>query len=256
MRNLCSVLLLAGALRAQELPHATAEYGAFAFPDATGARLLTLGPLPQPAALHTALCEGGLRFPVRFLRRQAERENNGRQTAANFDRLPGNVYAVLRGRVASDATCFLAGDDLLRGATLLASRPGECGEETRRRIASSRGRALANCWTLAGPVLLVEFVRQDKSALASVVVQDRGRMIFADYPAESRQEGGDLWRVDDGGVLSPQWFRVVFLLQRGTFYSLGVNWLGAEGDNLTVFASNGADRFTEVIKDYWYRAPL
>jgi hypothetical protein len=76
---------------------------------------------------------------------------------------------------------------------------------------------------------VVEFARQDKDALASVVLIDRDRMIFADYPAVFRGEGQDLWRVDDVGVLSPKGFEVVFLLQRGTFYALGVNWHGDRG---------------------------
>ena len=48
----------------------------------------------------------------------------------------------------------------------------------------------------------------------------------------------------------------VFLLQRGTFYALGVNWHGTEGASLAVFVSDGDNRFTRVIEDYWYRAPV
>ena len=62
--------------------------------------------------------------------------------------------------------------------------------------------------------------------------------------------------LDDGGVLSTEGFQVVFLLQRGTFYALGVNWSGGDGASLAVFVSNGDNRFTRVINDYWYRAPV
>jgi hypothetical protein len=103
---------------------------------------------------------------------------------------------------------------------------------------------------------LVEFARQDADALASVVLLDGGRAIRADYPAVFKGAGHDLWRADDGGVLSPEGFHVVFLLQRGTSYTLGVNWFGGEGASLAVFASNGDGQFTPVINDYWYQAPF
>ena len=71
-----------------------------------------------------------------------------------------------------------------------------------------------------------------------------------------RGEGKDLWRADDGGVLSAEDFHIVFLLQRGDVYMLGVNWSGGEGSSLAAFVSNADDKFLQVIKDYWYRAPI
>jgi len=46
------------------------------------------------------------------------------------------------------------------------------------------------------------------------------------------------------------------VLQRGALYTLGVEWLGAEGSSLVAFTSNDANRFTQLVKEYWYRAPL
>ena len=260
------LILLAGGIRGQEPPPATMQYGAFGFPDPSGTRLLTVSDLLQPAMLHTALCSDGRRFSVQFERRQAEREgHNGRRTPYNFDKLAGNVFTVLQGKVETGASCFLASDPLLSSAALLPAElpagSGECDPDDRRLLTSSRSRLVLNCWAIARlpadrRLVLVEFARQDKDALASVVLMDRDRLIFADYPALFRGEGEDLWRVDDGGELSPKEFEVVFLLQRSTFYALGVHWHGAEGASLAVFVSNGDNRFTKVIKDYWYRAPV
>lgn len=260
------LVLLAGGIPGQELPPASMQYGAFGFPNPSGTRLLTVSGLLQPAMFHTALCSGGRRFSVQFERRQAEREgHNGRQTPYNFDKLAGNVFTVLQGKIESGASCFLSSDSLLSSATLLPAElpagSSECDPDIRRQLASSRSRPVVNCWPLARlpadrRLVLVEFARQDKDALASVVLIDRDRMIFADYPAVFRGEGKDLWRVDDVGVLSPKGFEVVFLLQRGTFYALGVNWHGTEGASLAVFVSDGDNRFTRVIEDYWYRAPV
>lgn len=266
MRIAGLLILLAGAMCAQDPPPAAPQYGAFGFPDPSGTRLLAASTLPQPARFHTALCDGGRRYPVRFERAQPERPgHNGRQTPANFDRLPGNVFTVLQGKIEADAACFLASGHLLASAPLLPAAPpaasSGCDPEVRRRLASARARQVVNCWPIAHlpagkSLVLVEFVRQDKDALASVVLIDRRRMIFADYPAVYRGEGTDLWRVDDPGALSPERFHVVFLLQRGTAYTLGIEWSAGEGPSLTVFVSNGANRFTPVIKDYWYREPV
>ena len=260
------LILLAGGMPAQELPQATMEHGAFAFPDPGGSRLLTLANPSQPALLHTALCNGGGRFSVRFERRQAEiKGHNGRHTPNNFDKLEGDVFTVLQGKIEESANCFLASDSLLSSATVLPAEPqatfNECEPDVRLGLASSRSREVLHCWTIARlpanrRLVLVEFARRDKDALASVALIDGNRIIFADYPAVFKGEGEDLWRVEDGGVLSATDFQVVFLLQRGSFYTLGISWLGAEGRSLAVFVSQGNNRFTRVLAGYWYRMPV
>ena len=264
-------VLCAGGIRAQELPRATAQHGVFAFPDLSGTRLLAVPDLSQPAMLHTAFCTGGRRFSVRFESRQVEREGTqGRQSAYNFDNVAGSVFAIRQGAIGpgqevAGVSCFLAGDSLLSSASWLPAKPSAgsnaCGPDVRRRLASSRNRPVVHCWSIAGVpagrrLVLGEFARQGKDALASLVLLDRGRTIFADYPAMFRGAGQDLWRVDDGGVLSPADFRVVFLLQRGDSYALGASWAGTEGQSLAAFVSDDANRFRRVIGDYWYQAPF
>jgi hypothetical protein len=220
---------------------------------------------PDPTwANRTSEC--GRRFSVQFERRQAAQEgNNGRQWSGNFDKLAGNLYAVSQGKIDESASCFLASDALLSGATMVpAGTPrtrSECDADVRVRLAASRSRRVVNCRTIARlpadrSLILAEFAREDKNALASVVLIDRERMIFADYHAMYRGEGEDLFRIGDGGVLEVDDFRVVFLLQRGSFYALGVAGAGEEGLNLSVFVSNGDDHFDKVIADYWYREPV
>ena len=178
-----------------------------------------------------------------FERRQEGEEP--RQTARNFDRLAGHVYRV-QGKVAGGTTCFLATDELAP----LTTEGADC-----KQVAPARQRPVARCWALSGsPALLVQFAHQGRAALASVVVRDGARLLFADFPAEFKGEGEDIWRVDDGGVLDPQYMRVVFLVRRGSSIVLGLDWAGTEGNNLTVFVSDGSG-FHRVIEDYWYRAP-
>ena len=197
------------------------------------------------------------------------RVTNGRQSPKVFDRLAGSVFTVLRGTIGQgsqtgEVSCFLASDALRSSATWLpAKRPDasrECSSDVRRRLASSRNRPVIRCWPLAAlpgnrRVVVAEFVRQGKDALASVVLIDRDRTAFADYPATFEREGQDLWRADDGGVLSPEGFSIVFVLQHGQTYVLGVSWAGSEGQSLALFVSKPGNRFTQVISDYWYQAP-
>jgi hypothetical protein len=103
-------------------------------------------------------------------------------------------------------------------------------------------------------VALLEFDRREKDALASLVFVDGARTVFADYPAEFRGAGQDLWRVEDGGVLSPEGIGLVCALQRGGWYALGIAWSGAEGQSLSLWISEDGQRFTKVLNDYWYQA--
>ena len=269
MRNgiaaLCLCLMLSAIGGAQvDLPRATDAVGGFALQDKDGARLLLLPDVEHPERLKTALCSDGRRVAVQFERRQTARSGaNGRQTPRNFDELAGSVFRIGAGRVGSDAICFLASEPLLAGASALTiSAPLQDGAcQQRGRFASLRARPVVHCWPLARlqsgqQVALLEFARRGKDALASLAVVDGSRALFADYPAEFRGAGADLWRADDGGVLSPDGFRVVCALQRGSGLALGIAWAGPEGQSLSLWVSEGREPFRQVIRDYWYQAPL
>jgi len=104
---------------------------------------------------------------------------------------------------------------------------------------------------------LGEFERSGQNALASDVLLDRDRLLFADYPATFRADGQDLWRVDDGGKLSPAGFQVVFVAQDGQQYGLALSWAGTEGRSLAVFLLSGSgSALDRVIDDYWYHTPI
>jgi hypothetical protein len=255
-------LVAVGLTQVRELPRATDSYGGFALPDPRGGRLLQGPDLARPQRLQVALCGGGRRAAVQFDRRQAERDNDGRQTGRNFDKLAGSVYTVLGNPLDPDAACFLPSEALLAGSTILgiaaAGGSGACLQ--RQRFATLRARAVVHCWPVARladkQVALVEFERRGKDALASLVVVDGSRTMFADFPAEFRGAGQDLWRADDAGVLTPEGLQIVCALQRGNFYALGTAWEGAEGRLLSLWISEGSERLTKVLDDYWYQAPI
>ena len=257
---ICSVVTAAAQVR--DLPRATDSLGGFALPDQGGGRLLQNPDLARPEGSRTALCSGGRRVALRFDRRQIERANDGRETAANFATLPGSVYTVAGSTLDPEATCFLPSDALLAGSAILSvaapAGSGTCRQ--RERFATIRDRAVVHCWPVARlgaakHVALLEFERRGKDALASLVVVDGSRTMFADFPAEFRGPREDLWRVDDDGVLSPEGLQIVFALQRGDWCALGTAWQGAEGRALSLWIAETGDRFTKVLEDYWYQAP-
>jgi hypothetical protein len=267
-----------------ELPRATSALGGFAFPNRQGTRLMLLGEVGRPfpdnppfpellasaPAIRTALCAGGISHPTTFERRQlADGKGNGRQHSYQFEHLDGLVFRVNDGATLPEhEACFLASDAFAKSLTVVPvvsltrkswpPETPECSASLTKEIASRRKRAVAQCWAIAEspskPVLqvvLVEFARQGKDALASLVVVDGRTTVFADQQGDASRTGS-VWRVDDGGVLNPAPFQVVFLARRGGAWVFAVSWRAAEGESLMLFESNG-DTFRQLLQESWYQ---
>jgi len=246
-------------------PAASDRYGAFAFANAAGTELLIRHNLPNPERLHTAVCGGGRKVAVRFVRRQPAGQEHARDTPADFSLAEGTVFHVLNARLDPKSTCFIAEDAMLAGAELLhlsgSAHPARCTPDDQRRAAAIRPRAITSCWKLValpaqGFIAAVEYERAGRDALASVIVlAGRNRNVAIDFPAEFTAEGDDLWRVEDGGHLSPDGFFVPFVLRQANALIVPLAWAGAEGVSLHVYAVEANAPVREVISDYWYRAP-
>ena len=262
--GLACVMGAPGGAQEPAPPAALDSHGGFALQDPTGGKLLLMPNLTRPERLKTALCSDGSHFAVQFASRQAAlKGGNGRVTPKNFEHYAGSVFTVVTGKVDPAATCFLVSDTLLAGATMLNVAPpqgsGVCAQPA--RFAALRNRPVVHCWPNArlgttAHVALVEFERRGKDALAALVLVDGARTVFLDFPAEFKGAGEDLWRVDDGGVFSPDGITIVCALQRRGGYVLGTSWAGAEGLLLQIWTSEGSDRFVRILSDYWYRAPV
>lgn len=239
---------------------------AFAFPNEQGTQLLVTGELANPETLRTALCTGEQRVSVQFERRQTEgRSTTRRQTPQNFAQTAGAVFQVAGGTVSSEATCVLAEESFLSGATLVPlKRPPQnarCTKATYPQFQADKGRPVVGCWPIAEStggihIAVIEFSRHLTQALASLVVVDGERRLYVDYPATFKGPGDDLWRVDDGGNIHAESFEVVFLLKRGTTYVLAIDWSGAEGDALSLHTAEGGGQLIELMSDSWYRSPF
>lgn len=238
----------------------------FAFPNEQGTSLLSTAEIAKPEILRVALCSGGQRLSVQFERRQPEgAKTTGRQTPQNFAQTAGAVFRIIDSKVAADATCVVADESLLAGATAIPlKRPphnARCSKAAYPQFQADKDRPVVGCWPIAEggagiQVAIIEFSRRLTRALASLVVIDGDRRIYIDYPADFKGPGDDLWRADDGGEIHAEGFEVVFLLKRGTTYLLAVDWAGAEGSALSVHTADGGGQFKEVVSDSWYRSPM
>lgn len=246
-----------------EVP-AGGSYGAFAFADSVGGRLLALSVPAFPDSVGEALCRSGTRLAVRFVGRQPRApDTNGRQRASNFDREEGDVYQVVGGAARPDETCLLVTPTLLALGRPVVPRhatDSTCSDADRVRLSSARSRPLAWCATMAtvdgqARVLVTEFERQGDSALASLVLVTAGHTTFLDFPAV-HVAGGDTWRVGDGGVFDPSALGVLFVIAGPSASAMAVGWYGEEGESLVLGVTGGPrDAFEPSIRDYRYLLP-
>jgi len=215
-----------------DLPGATDAYGAFAFSSQDGGRLLVREvagetKIKRPVNIKTALCSDGQRLKIRFLHRQIERENSGRETYENFNLLEGSVFKVVGAKADPNKGCFVASEAMMAGSAVLlvnaSSPPGACVQ--REKFTALRGRGVAHCWPFVrlgstAELAFLEFTRLPNDVLASLVLSDKSRTIFKDYPA-AIFDGEFTWRVEDGGEFHPRPFISYLLVSAVTPSLLG-----------------------------------
>lgn len=220
----------------------------FGFADETGSHILVTsqeeGSGEQMESLNTAIGNGGQVLAVKFVKRQAGSENsNGRELANNFANLAGFVYTVEGGAAKPDETYYLADSSSFPPAALVDLQPADqaapqlaAGDPVRKSIAAVKHREIQSAWKLADLALnrelyLVQFIREDKDMLFSLVLNEDGKLSFMDYPAVIENDEYSVWRVDDGGEMRPEMFSLLFAAQSADGLLLGLNWWGAEGVN-------------------------
>ncbi|MFC4597858.1 hypothetical protein [Cohnella hongkongensis] len=233
----------------------------FGFADEQGGRLMALtagiehSGTTDEASLNgyrLAIGEGGQVLRIRYDKHQARSEqDNGRQAAHNFDQMEGDVYTIEEGKAKPNESYYLVGEEQFDVRALIplqATADRKLPEEAAKRIAEAKGREIEQGWLLARGeegqrLYAVQFQRQGEEMLASLVWQDEERFVFMDYPAVYDEYS--TWRVDDGGQISPDMFRFLFAARSEDGVVLGVQWMGAEGENLDILTSSG-DRFEET----------
>jgi hypothetical protein len=254
--------------------------GTFAFASSAGTELLTLGGDSVEATdagsdLRWAVCRGAKRVRVAHVRTQEEDAgSSGRQTAGNFARTAGEVYAGDGRDLEPNGTCFLTADSVLAASVApytAVPKPVDCTNLQSYAISARNGRKVESCVEIGrlgegNSVIATQLSVRDSTALASLVLfryaspadRDAGRparILFFDQLAAYRGPGEDIWRVDDGGRFDPSAFEILFAGQlRGTVF-LALTWAGAEGESDNFLVADSLDAFRVAKSAYRYWSP-
>lgn len=252
----------------------------FGFADSTGKRILAAGEddskLAEMKSLNRAVGQGGQLLTVRFEKWQHGTANsNGRDLANNFANLSGYVFTVEEGsRAASDETYYLADSAVFAPGSLLTVEPAadksqQLGADhpVRKEIFARKQRKIQSIWKLADlsassdpsgelHLYLVQFARQDKNMLFSLVLQKNAELSFTDFPAVIQEDEYSVWRVDDGGEILPEMFSLLFAARTVTGVAIGINWWGAEGVNSFFLLHQGTDLMEMDVRYNRYTSPL
>jgi hypothetical protein len=222
----------------------------FGLPDESGGQIISVEQSDNPNQLSFAVC-GDKKVSTEFLKTLDE----GRQ-----------VFKIKGQPVTKDSSCLLVGADFLSGRKILKVKHTErsyssdgvinlpsSDSKLIKTASEIKKRPIAHSWRLAslpnGSVDLIEFERRGKNLLASLVLNRDGRLTFDDYPAEDNEFSA--WRVDDGGVFSPEGFFVLMAFEKAGQIELGLLWAGTETNNYQLLQESGPN-FKEIINNGLY----
>lgn len=221
----------------------------FAYVDKTGKHLLAfdLNPSNRPKRFTKVICSPGNVRGVKYVKYQKEgKQSNHRNAANNITQDAGAWFDVVNGKLKENESCLLIEKDAFQGHTFLPYKPvkqGRFSDKTIRKVTEFKKRKVIK-QGLIGKISpgvqigLVEFERTGKNVLASIVMTTPNGLVFEDFPA-TYVDGVWSWRADDGGEIDPQLFNILFVTKSKTGYTLGLEWIGAEGNHLSVLQQNG-----------------
>lgn len=239
--------------------------GSFAFANESGKQLIVyegLDSIAEPQALDLAVGTGGEVLTVNYVKKQeATPQNSNRQSIYNFDNLEGYLYEVKEGAAKSNETYLLTNKQAFNPDSVVKvadSSYEEAAAATLEKISTDKGRKAEKAWLLAKldekrTIYIVLFERQQEDMLASIVLDNGGSFAYKDYPAI--YNAGSTWSVDDGGVLTPQMFKVLFAADSKEGLVLGINRLSFEGQGTFIFEEKGKTLEELTLQTYRYWAP-
>ena len=243
---------------------------AFAYSDLTGARLLSVDTPVNSAALVKAVFAEGLTLNVKFLRQQKSAANwNGRQTARDFDQSAGSLFQVeggktIMGKEASiGEECLLVTEQFLRERKRLSVRSDptiHTSNAVLRRVERAKGKKVSWEGSIArigatGELILVRFIPDGKTCLASLVLVTPDSIAFDDYEAKYDADvKGFVWRVDTDGI-DAESFHVLAAFEGKQGIEIAVLWDASEGQDLYLLRSEGA-ALRPLFRSYRYCAPI
>lgn len=241
----------------------TGDNVAFGFFDASGGRLIVTG---SAIALDVnkeiyALFSGNQFQSIQFLQQQSRAVgDSGRQTATNFDRLPGYVFSI-NSPGSPNKSCLVVEKSFLTERRLLPcqSRIEGCDANETGLIESARGLRIEQSSGIAqldngGRLLLVRFeLVGDQAVAALVYIAADNRLVFREFSAKYNPVS--TWRVDDGGDIRPEQFRILVMAQKDNCLEMAYEFLGPEGIIIEMVREQGG-QFQTIAKASRNTSPL
>lgn len=235
----------------------------FAGPDGSTLLLPAQAVQPQdPQAIDTAVGAWGTLLPVTWAGTQdADSQDTGRWTAANFGHMAGQLYQVEGAAALPDQTYYLIDTDGLDRSAFLPVEKGDhspASGDLTARLEAETGRAVQDSWLLgtAGgemPVYLVLFAPEGEDLLACIAADTPEGLLRRDYPAVLN--GSSAWRVDDSGTMDPDLFQILFAARPDGQLLLGLTWQGAEGQSALLLQQEGQALQEREAIFYRYTSP-
>lgn len=241
----------------------------FGFANADGSQIIVTGLETSLSDYDHIVGEGGKTYGVQFAKWQTgSDQSSGRDTANNFANLEGYVFDVLGGKAAPNETYYVVKQqDFDLESLLEITPPAQTGtdaeletEETlKENISLMRDRDVTQIWTLADigserKLYLVRFADKGKDRLFSIALFNGENFLFRDYPAVA-EDDISVWRVDDGGEVSPDMFPPLLAAETKQGLLLGMSWWGAEGVNSFFLLEDGENLGELDIKYGRYTSP-
>ena len=234
----------------------------FGFFDRGGNRLLSLGPTDAVFGWtepQVVFATNQQRAALYDMLQQKSPGSSNRHTAGNFDRLSGHRLTIA-GTGPANQSALLVSNAFFADRRLpeLAEPTAGADDNDRRRMETLRQRPLQQIWPLLQTangvrLHLVLFQPIGDQVLASLALVLPDRILWRDFPASYNPIS--TWRVDDGGRIEPQQFRILYLGQKQQQWEIAYEFIGAEGSNLE-FIREKQHQFESVSRASRYMAPL
>lgn len=235
---------------------------AFAYADATGKRLLGFES-SKPGRFVKAIYPPGKSVDIKYVKQQkVTAKSNGRQNEWNFDQDGGELYSIVKGKVTHNDSVLLAEKDAFQGHTFLNYKPlskGMFSKTVVAQIEKQKKRKVVR-QGLIGQVSadvrigLVEFAKaKGQKPLASLVLSTKNGLLFQDFVGND--DSNSTWRVDDGGTIMPDMFKILFVSESKQGYSFAYEWTGFEGYSMEVLQQKGS-KLRSVLHGARYAAPV
>ncbi len=239
----------------------------FAMADESGQRLIVFSYLeeaPELEALNVAIGAGNDYLSVKYAGEQAaSAEDSYRIVAANFDNLGGYLFDVVEGKAVPDQTYFITSSQVVAEAQLLKTSQGETAplsKADQAMLAEAKKKDYQDGWILAdyadgSQLLQVVFAGEGAEQLMSIVFKNpTGDLKFSDYPASGDEYSA--WRVDDGGIIASEDFKVCFSILTDRGFTAALSWAGPEGESTFVLQESETELVQTPMEGYRYWSPI